>query len=67
LDLDGSGFLEKEEVYPMFHKICYREGWPECLGWHVDYIMSLMDENGDGKLELQEVFNNYRLIIKQLS
>jgi hypothetical protein len=38
----------------------------ECPQWQVDFILTLFDDDGDGKLDLQEVTSNYRLIIKEL-
>jgi hypothetical protein len=38
----------------------------ECPQWQVDFILTLFDDDGNGKLDLQEVTNNYRLIIKEL-
>lgn len=38
----------------------------ECPQWQVDFILTLFDDDGNGKLDLQEVIENYRLIIKEL-
>ena len=32
----------------------------------VEYILTIIDDNGDGKLDLEEVTNNYWLIIREL-
>jgi hypothetical protein len=32
----------------------------------VDYIVSLIDEDGDGKIDVNELILNYRIIVKEL-
>ena len=36
------------------------------MQWHVDYIVSLIDEDGDGKIDVGELLINYRIIVKEL-
>lgn len=36
------------------------------MQWHVDYIVSLIDEDGDGKIDVNELILNYRIIVKEL-
>ena len=66
MDFDDSGALEREELLPLFQRICERENQPECQEWQVQYIVGLIDEHESGSLDLMEVTNNYRQIIKEL-
>ena len=58
-DFDDAGYLEVETLMPLFNKICDRVGLPNCQKWQVDYIINLMDNNGDGKLSQEELISNY--------
>ena len=66
MDLDDNGELDKDELYRLFKVISKRFKVPECKPWQIEYILNLIDENGNGKLDFDEVIYNYRLIVREL-
>lgn len=66
LDEDNSGFLEKNELKALFKIFSQRHSLPEPEDWQVDYIVSELDDDGNGKLDLKELIVNYRLIMKEM-
>jgi Ca2+-binding EF-hand superfamily protein len=65
-DHRGSGFLEKDELRGFLNGICLRRGLEECQSWQIDYVISFVDYDGNGKLDLDEIYKSYRSIVKEL-
>lgn len=66
LDYNCSGYLEYEEIKSLFTNFSRENKLPKPKQWHVQHIISQIDENGDGKLELEELQLNYRYIMKEM-
>lgn len=65
-DIDSSGFLEKPEMRLQLNLSADRIGVERCEDWQVDYIISLIDDDGNGMIDLEEFMSNYRLINQEL-
>ena len=48
----------------MFSKISNREGLPELQLWQMNYLMNIIDDDKDGRLDVDEFLSNYRIIVK---
>ena len=74
-DFDDIGRIHRKNVYPFFNDFANMEvifvynkyqNIPDLEIWHVDYIISVIDDNYDGYLEYEEVIANYSKIIKSM-
>ena len=66
LDVDNSGFLEKEELIPVVKKwaeTCNQEIGLDASS-HLDAMISATDANSDGKIDLMEFIKNLMIFIK---
>ena len=50
-DIDRSGTLEKNELKLWITLTCDLMKVERCSEWHIDYIISLIDDNGDLKID----------------
>ena len=66
MDFDNTNSLVLDGLLPYFHRIGRREGIKKCQHWQVEYILSLIDDNDNGALDVDELLANYRVIIKEL-
>jgi Ca2+-binding EF-hand superfamily protein len=66
MDFDNTNSLVLDGLLPYFHRIGRREGIKKCQHWQVEYILSLIDDDGNGALDVDELLANYRVIIKEL-
>ena len=65
-DLDDKGFLNCKELKLQFNLQCDRMGVVRCTSWHFDYIMTLIDDDGNGEINFEEFVTNYRIINERL-
>ena len=65
-DIDRSGTLEKNELKLWITLTCDLMKVERCSEWHIDYIISLIDDNGDLKIDQEEFMINYWIIIHEL-
>lgn len=65
-DVDSSGFLEKPEMRLLLNLSADRIGVERCNDWQIDYILSKIDDDGNGMIDLEEFMSNYRIINQEL-
>ena len=66
MDFNVSKYIEKEELLPFLQNICKNEKIKDCSQWQVEYILSLIDLNHDGRLDFEEIAKNYSVILREL-
>ena len=52
--------LKFKEFKLLFNLSCDKIGVERCSDWRVQHIISLLDEDDDAEIDLQEFKNNYR-------
>lgn len=62
IDVDNNGFLDGKELNFLFNRICRRENFTICEQWMIDYIIELIDFDGDKRLDFEEIIANYRVV-----
>jgi hypothetical protein len=65
-DIDGSGYLERGELRLLFNLTSDRLGVERPDDWQVDYIISLIDNDGNSKVCVEEMVENYRVVAQEL-
>lgn len=65
-DIDNSGFLEKTEFRQLCDIQCDKMKVDRCEDWQVDYIMNLIDYNGNGYVTEKELLANYCIVNTEL-
>lgn len=65
-DADCSGFQELDDICKLFSHFCLNHNQPQPKKWMIEVILNEMDDNGDCKLDANELIQNYRLIMKNL-
>lgn len=65
-DIDCSGYLERGEQKLLCNLACDRMGVERCEKWQIDYIISLIDDDGNCQIDVDEFVANYRLINEEL-
>jgi Ca2+-binding EF-hand superfamily protein len=65
-DIDGSGYLERGELRLLFNLTSDRLGVERPDDWQVDYIVSLIDSDGNAKVSIEEMVENYRVVAQEL-
>lgn len=65
-DFDDTGHLGRYQIEMLFNKIAVRLKLGQLEPWQIDYLVSLIDENSDGDLDIDEVIANYRIIVKEI-
>ena len=65
-DINGNGCLKFKEFKLICDLSCDKIGVERCSDWRVQHIISLMDEDDDAEIDLDEFRNNYRLIVTEL-
>lgn len=66
-DLDGSGYQEKEEVKLQLNLTCDKMNVTRCNDWQIDYIISLIDDDSNAKIDKDEFVENYYIVNRELS
>lgn len=62
VDLDGNGFLERNELEAVMEKVAKDIGVDKPTKEEVDDVLNQMDENKDGKLSMDE----FQVLIEQV-
>ena len=65
-DIDMQTFLEKKHFKLMLNLACDRMCVTRCKDWQIEYIMSFFDDNGDGKIYIDDFMNNCSIITYEL-
>ena len=65
-DIDNSGSLDKLEIKLLIDITCDRMGIERTTKWQLDYIISLIDEDFDGMIDVEEFVTNYYIINREL-
>lgn len=65
-DDDDSGYLERNELRMIFDGICEQMKLQNCEAWRVDYIISIIDDDGNGKIDFDEFMYNYNTLYCEL-
>lgn len=65
-DTDKSGYLERDELKLIFDGICSQKKLTHCDQWKIDYIISLIDDDGNGKIDFDEFMYNYQIVQSEL-
>jgi hypothetical protein len=65
-DLDGHGFLSRKEIKLLFNLSCDKIGVERCTEWEIDYTISIVDDERDGTISLEDWLANYWMILQQL-
>ena len=65
-DFDDTGKLGRFQIEMLFNRISERLNLGIFESWQIDYLISLIDENSDGDLDVNEVISNYRTIVKEM-
>lgn len=66
-DIDGSGYLEKKEIKLQCDIQSDKMGVERCKDWQVDYIISIMDVDHNGKIDVEELMYQYSIINREIS
>ena len=66
VDIDGSGSLEKAELFLLFNLQADLFNKERCKHWQVDYIINQIDDDGNGIIDLGELLMNYRVICEEI-
>ena len=66
MDGDNSGYLERVEIKKLLDELCDQMKRQMCEQWRIDYIFSLLDENGDNQIDIDEFMYNYNIIHTEL-
>lgn len=62
VDMDGSGFLERNELELVMENVAKDIGVDKPSKEEVDEVLAELDENGDGKLSIEE----FQVLIEQV-
>lgn len=62
VDIDGSGFLERNELEIVMENVAKDIGVDKPTKEEVDEVLTELDENGDGKLSIDE----FQVLIEQV-
>ncbi|EGR31585.1 hypothetical protein IMG5_106370 [Ichthyophthirius multifiliis] len=62
VDIDGSGYLEKNELEQVMINVASDIGVEKPTKEEVDEVLKELDENGDGKLSMEE----FQVLIEQV-
>lgn len=62
VDVDGSGYLERNELELVMHNVAKDIGVDQPTKEEVDEVLLELDENGDGKLSIDE----FQVLIEQV-
>ena len=62
VDIDGSGFLERNELEIVMENVAKDIGVDKLSKEEVDEVLAELDENGDGKLSIDE----FQVLIEQV-
>ena len=62
VDLDGSGYLERNELELVMENVAKDIGVDKPTKDEVDAVLAELDENGDGKLSIEE----FQVLIEQV-
>jgi Ca2+-binding EF-hand superfamily protein len=65
-DINGSGYLEKPELKLLFNLTADKLNVERPTNWQIDYIISLIDNDGNCKVDLNEMTMSYRLVTQEL-
>lgn len=65
-DVDNSKYLERNEMKLFQALNCDKLGVARCTDWQIDYILSLIDDDGNFKVDIEELLFNYRIINQEL-
>ena len=65
-DIDDSGSLERDECKQIFDSMCDRMKLQRCENWRIDYIISLIDDDKNWKIDFDEFMTNYNVIYNEL-
>jgi Ca2+-binding EF-hand superfamily protein len=65
-DINSSGFLEKPELKLLFNLTADKLNVERPTNWQIDYIISLIDEDSNCKVDLEEMTTSYRLVTQEL-
>lgn len=66
-DTNGTGYQEKGELKLLCNLIADKLNVERPDDWQIDYISSIIDDDKDGKIEVNEMIQNYRYITKELN
>lgn len=61
-DIDSSGAIQKNEMKLLCHLECDRLGVVRSDDWQVEYLISVIDDDGNGDIDLDEFYTHYREI-----
>lgn len=65
-DLDNHGFLSRKEIKLLFNLSCDKIGVERCTEWEIDYTISIVDDDRNGTISLEDWLANYWMILQQL-
>jgi Ca2+-binding EF-hand superfamily protein len=65
-DINSSGYLEKPELKLLFNLTADKLNVERPTNWQIDYIISLIDEDSNCKVDLEEMTTSYRLVTQEL-
>lgn len=66
LDQDNSGYLERDEIKSLLDDMCVQMKRQKCEPWKVDYIISLIDDDGNCQIDIDEFMFNYNILNEQI-
>ena len=61
-DINDKGHLTTDELKYLCHLECDRLGVTRSDEWQVEYLMSIIDDDGNGSIDLKEFYTHYREI-----
>ena len=61
-DISDKGHLTVDELKFLCHMECDRLGVSRSDEWQVEYLMSIIDDDGNGSIDLKEFYTHYREI-----
>ena len=64
-DVDKSGTLERDEVKKLLNDACGELGADAITDEQLDAVISTVDENNDGKISFEELFQIIAPILRQ--
>ena len=62
--IDENGTLTTDDIKLLCHLECDRLGVMRSDEWQVQYLLSVMDDDGDGTIDLKEFHRHYREVIE---
>lgn len=65
-DIDQVGYLVKPQFKLLINQLCDCLGVERCYNWQIDYIFSLLDDDGNCMIDIEEFMVNYSIINQEL-